>query len=66
MSILASNVRPIEEASLVNVYMEQEQSFTDLHKLKDILNTFRGDDPVLLHFPRGKQIKPCWLDASFG
>lgn len=55
VSIMANNVRRISDASLVNLYLTRDQSFTDLHQLKDVLNTFKGDDPVLLHFPQGHQ-----------
>ncbi|HEY9868124.1 MAG TPA: DNA polymerase III subunit alpha [Candidatus Obscuribacterales bacterium] len=70
VSVLANTVRRISDASLVNIFLTQEQSFADLHRLKDILNAHKGDDPVLLHFPQGKQSQAIlvgcqyWVNAS--
>jgi DNA polymerase-3 subunit alpha len=70
VSVLASSIRKISDASLVSIYFEEEQSFTELHRLKEILSSYRGDDPVLLNFPKGKQnqtiLVGCqfWVDAS--
>src|SRR5207302_8905009 len=70
MSVLANTVRRIADAQLVNIYFTTEQSFTDLHRLKSILASHKGEDPVLLHFPRGQQnraiVVGCqfWVNAS--
>jgi DNA polymerase-3 subunit alpha len=70
VSVMASSVRRIADAHLVNVFFQKEQSFSDLHRLKSILSSFKGEDPVLLHFPQGKQsqtiIVGCqfWVNAS--
>lgn len=70
ISILASGARRISDASLVNIYMNEEQSFADLHRLKDILAIYKGDDPVLLHFPQEQMsqaiLTGCqfWVDAK--
>jgi DNA polymerase-3 subunit alpha len=70
VSVLASSIRRISDASLVSIYFEEEQSFTELHRLKEILASFRGEDPVLLNFPKGKQNQTIlvgsqfWVDAS--
>lgn len=64
-SILASSVRRVSEASLVNIYLTQQHDFTDLHRLKDIFNSFKGDDPVLLHFPRGQQNQMILVGCQF-
>jgi len=70
VSILASSVRRIADASLVNIFLNQKQSFSDLHRLKDILSAYKGDDPVLLHFPQGRYSQTIlvgcqfWVDAS--
>jgi len=72
VSVLANSVRRIADAQLVNVSFNKEQSFTDLHRLKSILAMHKGDDPVLLHFPRGKQnhaiLVGCqfWVNANDG
>jgi DNA polymerase-3 subunit alpha len=71
-SILASALRRISDAHLVNIYFSQEQSFADLHKLKTIFNAYKGEDPVLLHFPQGSYSQAIlvgcqyWVDASNG
>lgn len=71
VSVLASSIRKISDASLVSIYFEQEQSFTELHRLKEILASFRGEDPVLLNFPQGKQNQTIlvgsqfWVDANY-
>jgi DNA polymerase-3 subunit alpha len=70
ISVLASSARRISDASLVNIYMNEEQSFADLHRLKDILTIYKGDDPVLLHFPQEQMsqaiLTGCqfWVDAK--
>lgn len=65
ISVLANSVRRIADAHLVNVYFTKEQSFTDLHRLKSILSSYKGDDPVLLHFPQGKQSKTILVGCQF-
>jgi DNA polymerase-3 subunit alpha len=64
-SVLANTVRRVADANLVNVYFTKEQSFTDLHRLKSILASHKGDDPVLLHFPHGKQSKTILVGCQF-
>jgi DNA polymerase III subunit alpha len=64
-SVLANSVRRISDAHLVNVYFTKEQSFTDLHRLKNILSSYKGDDPVLLHFPQGRQSKTILVGCQF-
>ncbi|HEY9715112.1 MAG TPA: DNA polymerase III subunit alpha [Chroococcales cyanobacterium] len=64
-SVMATSIRPISEASLVNITFNQEQSFSDLHRLKDILNMYKGEDPVLLHFPTGKQSQAILVGSQF-
>jgi len=70
ISMLANGVRRISDASLINIYMTQDQSFADLHRLKEILNAYKGEDPVLLHFPEGKSSQALlvgcqyWVKAS--
>jgi DNA polymerase III subunit alpha len=69
-SVLANSVRRIADAQLVNISFKTEQSFTDLHRLKNILASHKGEDPVLLHFPRGRDnhaiLVGCqfWVNAS--
>ena len=64
-SILANSVRRISDAHLVNVFFTHEQSFTDLHRLKSILASYKGDDPVLLHFPQGKSNQTVLVGSQF-
>ena len=64
-SVLASSVRRIADAHLVNIYFTKEQSFTDLHRLKSILASHKGEDPVLLHFPQGKQSQSILVGCQF-
>ncbi len=69
-SVMASSVRKLADASLVEITFAQEQSFADLHRIKDILVAHKGDDPVFLHFPEGKKNQAIlvgsqfWVDAS--
>jgi DNA polymerase-3 subunit alpha len=65
ISIMANAVRRISDAHLVNVFFTQEQSFTDLHRLKSILASYKGDDPVLLHFPQGKSNQTVLVGSQF-
>ncbi len=73
ISIIAQTVRLINEASLVNIYLTQNQTYSDLHKIKDILNKFKGQDPVLIHFSSSNSAflaktivvgSQFWVDAS--
>ncbi|MBX9880006.1 MAG: DNA polymerase III subunit alpha [Candidatus Obscuribacterales bacterium] len=72
ISILASSVRRVADASLVNIYLTEKQQFGDLHRLKDVLNCYKGEDPVLLHFPEEAHNKlilvgsQFWVDAKSG
>lgn len=65
VSLLANSVRSISDASLVSIYFRQQQSFADLHRLKDILNMHKGEDPVMLNFPHGKQNHTILVGAQF-
>jgi len=64
-SVSVNSVRRIADANLVNIFFTQDQSFTDLHKLKSILNLHKGDDPVLLHFPQGKRSQAILVGCQF-
>ncbi|MBU6450282.1 MAG: DNA polymerase III subunit alpha [Cyanobacteria bacterium REEB67] len=69
-SVMGSSVRRIGDASLVDVTFTQSQSFSDLHRLKDLLILHKGEDPVMLHFPQDKRSQAIlvgaqfWVDAS--
>jgi DNA polymerase-3 subunit alpha len=69
-SVMGSSVRRISDASLVDVTFTQSQSFSDLHRLKDLLILHKGEDPVMLHFPQDKRSQAIlvgaqfWVDAS--
>lgn len=65
ISVVATSVRRICDAYLVNIFFDREQSFTDLHRLKGILATHKGEDPVLLHFPQGKRSQTILVGAQF-
>lgn len=64
-SVTASSIRPIGEASLVDIFLEKEQSFADLHRLKDILNSHKGEDPVMIHFPGGNRNQVILVGSQF-
>jgi len=64
-SIMATSIRRISDASLVSIYFNQAQSFGDLHRLKDLLNMYKGEDPVLLHFAQGKQNQAILVGSQF-
>lgn len=72
VSVLANSIRRISDASLVTIHFDQEQNFTDLHRLKKILVNNKGEDPVMLNFPRGKENQAIlvgsqfWVNASNG
>lgn len=65
ISILANSVRRISDASLVDIFFGQAQNFADLHRLKDLLNMYKGEDPVLLHFPQGNQSQAILVGSQF-
>jgi DNA polymerase-3 subunit alpha len=65
LSVLANSIRRISDASMVDIYFNTQQSFSDLHRLKDVLNTHKGEDPVLLHFPQGKQSQTILVGSQF-
>ena len=69
-SVMGNSIRRISDASLVDVTFTQSQSFSDLHRLKDLLILHKGEDPVMLHFPQEKRSQAIlvgaqfWVDAS--
>jgi DNA polymerase III subunit alpha len=65
ISVLANGVRRIADAHVVNIFFKKEQSFTDLHRLKNILSNFKGEDPVLLHFPQGRTSQAILVGCQF-
>jgi DNA polymerase-3 subunit alpha len=65
MSILANSVRRISDASMVDIQFSQQQSFSDLHRLKDLLIMHKGEDPVLLHFPQGEKNQTILVGSQF-
>ncbi len=64
-SITASSIRRIADASMVDIVMGKQPSFADMHRLKDVLNAHKGEDPVLLHFRIGRQSKVILVGAQF-
>jgi len=64
-SITASSIRRIGDASMVDIVMGKEPSFSDMHRLKDILNAYKGEDPVMLHFRIGKESKVILVGSQF-
>lgn len=64
-SVSINTIRRIADANLVNIFFTEDQSFTDLHKLKSILTLHKGDDPVLLHFPQGKRSQSILVGCQF-
>jgi DNA polymerase-3 subunit alpha len=65
ISIMANAIRRVSDASLVDIHFNQMQTFSDLHRLKDLLNMHKGEDPVLLHFPQGKQNQAILVGSQF-
>ncbi len=64
-SFTASSIRRISDASMVDVWIDSQPSFAEMHKLKDILIAHKGEDPVMLHFHLGKQNKVILVGAQF-
>ncbi len=64
-SVMGSSIRRIGDASMVDVIFSTNQSFSDLHRLKDLLILHKGEDPVLLHFPQGKRSSAILVGAQF-
>lgn len=65
LSLMCNSIRLISDASLVSVSFSTEQNFADLHRLKDILNMHKGEDPVMLNFPRGKKNHSILVGSQF-
>ncbi|MDZ4833145.1 MAG: DNA polymerase III subunit alpha [Candidatus Melainabacteria bacterium] len=64
-SITAQSIRRIADASMVDIVLGKEPSFSDMHRLKDILNLHKGEDPVMLHFRIGKSSKVILVGSQF-
>ncbi len=64
-SITAQSIRRIADASMVDIVIGKEPSFSDMHRLKDILNLHKGEDPVMLHFRVGKAAKVILVGSQF-
>ncbi|HEY9680132.1 MAG TPA: DNA polymerase III subunit alpha [Oculatellaceae cyanobacterium] len=64
-SIMGNSVRRIADASMVDIEFSVQQSFSDLHRLKDLLVTYKGEDPVLLHFPQGERNQTILVGSQF-
>ncbi len=64
-SITATSIRRIADASMVDIVIGREPSFADMHRLKDILNLHKGEDPVMLHFRIGSQSKVILVGSQF-
>jgi hypothetical protein len=62
---MCNSVRLIADASLVSISFSSEQTFADLHRLKDILNVHKGEDPVILNFPKGKKNHSILVGSQF-
>ncbi len=65
MSVMANSVRKISDAALVDIEFSNAQTFSDLHRLKDILVMHKGEDPVLLHFPQGQKNQTILVGSQF-
>lgn len=64
-SVMGASIRRISDAAMVDVVFNQHQSFSDLHRLKDLLILHKGEDPVMLHFPQGKKSQAILVGAQF-
>jgi DNA polymerase-3 subunit alpha len=65
VAIMANSVRRIADASMVNIEFNAQQTFSDLHRLKDLLVMHKGEDPVLLHFPQGDRSQTILVGSQF-
>jgi DNA polymerase III alpha subunit len=65
MSVMANSVRRISDAQLVDIEFSGSETFSDLHRLKDILSMHKGEDPVLLHFPQGGKSQTVLVGSQF-
>ncbi len=64
-SITATSLRKISDASMVDIVIGSQPSFAEMHRLKDVLNAHKGEDPVMLHFRLGRQNKVILVGAQF-
>ncbi len=64
-TLVASSIRKLADASIVSIYFNKEQSFSELQQLKTILSGWKGDDPVMLNFPCGKQNQTIIVGSQF-
>ena len=65
VSLLANSMRKLSDASIVSIYFQEEQSFAQLQQLKQILANWRGEDPVMLNFPKGKSNQTIIVGSQF-
>ncbi len=64
-SVTGTAIRRISDASIVDITIDQEPSFAQLHRLKEILVTHKGEDPVMLHFRSTTPNKVILVGAQF-
>ena len=64
-SVMGNSIRRISDACMVNVIFNENQSFADLHRLKDLLILHKGEDPVMLHFPQERRSQAILVGAQF-
>ena len=64
-TLIATSIRKLADASIVSIYFNKEQSFSELQQLKGILSGWKGDDPVMLNFPSGKQNQTIIVGSQF-
>jgi DNA polymerase III alpha subunit len=65
ITLVASAIRKLADASIVSIYFNKEQSFAELQQLKTILSGWKGDDPVMLNFPSGKNNQTILVGNQF-
>jgi DNA polymerase-3 subunit alpha len=67
-SVSALTARRIADVSMVNIFFPGQQnplSYAKMHRLKDVLISHRGEDPVMLHFTSGDKNQVILVGSQF-
>lgn len=51
-SLIVDSIKPVENSNLVTLVLNDELKYEELCVVKDVLNKFRGSDPVLFKIPK--------------
>ncbi len=66
-SVVVSEIRPIQEVQLMNIFFEVIPKFEDVAFIGEILAKNRGQNPVILNFKDGTRIKTgprFWVNGN--